>query len=241
MSYLFGKKALLDQINIDPSQILIVNIFKSETNLIKTLKENNISFKVYHDKAFFNKFEKNLNHQNIITQIKDTNNKFHDLNQFLDNSKNQKSLILIIDSIQDPYNFGAILRTCEIFNVDAVIYKTNNQVQINDYVVKTSLGAVNKLNLFKVNNLAQAIETLKKHNYWIYASVISSLALAFDEIKYADKSAIIVGNEQKGISELLKKNADFHIMIKMYGKLQSLNVSVSTGILLYEVAKQLKQ
>ena len=239
MTKLFGIKSLLDQIKFDKEHISVVHLFKDNKKLINELKSNNIKVKIHHDKKWFNQFDKNLNHQFVVTEVQ-TKNKVENLELFLEAIKNKtKSIILIIDSIQDPHNFGSILRTCDAFGVDAVIYKNDNQVQINDFVSKTSMGAINTLNIFKVINLSRTIELLKKYDYWIYASMLNRKAKSNDDVDYSDKSVIIVGNEQSGINKLTAKNSDQLIMINMYGKLQSLNVAVATGILLYEARNKI--
>jgi 23S rRNA (guanosine2251-2'-O)-methyltransferase len=102
------------------------------------------------------------------------------------------------------------------------------------------MGAVQYLNLVKVTNLHQVLDLLKNIGYWIYASTLSNDAIDYQKIKYDYKSIIIVGNEEKGISPLLKKTADFQIKIPMYGKIQSLNVSVATGVILAEIKRQFR-
>ena len=239
MNKLFGTKALLDQIKFDKEQISIVHLFKDNKKLINELKLNNINNKIHHDKEWFNQFDKNLNHQFVVTEIQNRD-KVETLESFLTLNKNKdKSIILMIDSIQDPHNFGSILRTCDAFGVDAVIYKNDNQVQLNNFVSKTSMGAINTLNIFKVVNLSRVIELLKKYGYWIYASMLDEKAKNNDEVSYSNKSVIIVGSEHSGISKLTAKNSDQSVMIKMYGKLQSLNVAVATGILLYEARNKI--
>ena len=241
MTRLFGTKALLDQIKFDKEHISVVHLFKDNKKLINELKFNNIKFKIHHDKNWFKQFDKNLNHQFVVIEIQN-NNKVKTLESFLENNKTKtKSIILIVDSIQDPHNFGSILRTCDAFGVDAVIYKSDNQVQINDFVSKTSMGAINTLNIFKVVNLSRAIELLKKYGYWIYASMLDEKSQSNNDVDYSDKSVIIIGNEQSGINKLIAKNSDQSIIIKMYGKLQSLNVAVATGILLYEARNKKKK
>jgi 23S rRNA (guanosine2251-2'-O)-methyltransferase len=160
MQKLFGKKALLD--NLDSNNIVEVKLINQDKNIISKLNSKNIKYSIV-DKSFFKEFEKELNHQGIITYIK-SNSKYSSLEEFL-SVEHKKSLILIVDSIEDPYNFGAILRTSDAMGVDAVIYKKDNQVQINDYVIKSSMGAINNINLFKVTNLATCLEKIKASGY----------------------------------------------------------------------------
>jgi 23S rRNA (guanosine2251-2'-O)-methyltransferase len=94
--------------------------------------------------------------------------------------------------------------------------------------------------MFPVVNLSSTVELLKKHNYWIYASALQDKTIDYAKIKYDKKTVLIVGSEQSGISQLLLKNSDFIIKIPMFGTVQSLNASVSTGIMVAEIVKQLK-
>lgn len=233
--YLFGKKSLFD--NLD-KEIKMVYIYKPSNEILTLLKKNNISYEVLKNDVFFKKFDKKLNHQNIAILLNNDENT--SLKDYLNSISNQqKQLILIVDSIQDPQNFGAILRTAEGFGVDAVIYKKNNQVQINELVNKTSMGAVANLKLFKVANLVNEINLLKEKGFWVYASCLDETSHDYSKVKYDNKTALIVGNENNGISPLVQKHSDFKIKIRMFGKVQSFNVSVSTGILLSEIRKQI--
>ncbi|MDR0675102.1 MAG: 23S rRNA (guanosine(2251)-2'-O)-methyltransferase RlmB [Mycoplasmataceae bacterium] len=233
---LFGRKVLLE--NINNNQIINVDLAKQNRDLIPLLKKHHINFQL-RDNNFFKNYDLHLNHQGIVINMK--NNQIKDLTSLITFVKNKpQSIVLIIDGIQDPQNFGSILRTCDAMQVDGVIYKKDNQAQINDFVSKTSMGAVQYLNLVKVTNLHQVLDLLKNIGYWIYASTLSNDAIDYQKIKYDYKSIIIVGNEEKGISPLLKKTADFQIKIPMYGKIQSLNVSVATGVILAEIKRQFR-
>jgi 23S rRNA (guanosine2251-2'-O)-methyltransferase len=154
---LFGKKALLENIN----SINKVHILKIEQKTISLLKAHNIPF-IIEKQSYFAKFAKNLNHQNIVCELKQT--KTITLDELLESTK-QKSIILVLDSLQDPQNFGAIIRSAEALGVDAIIYKKDGQVQINDFVIKSSTGAINHILLIRVTNLVETIKQLKQHNY----------------------------------------------------------------------------
>jgi 23S rRNA (guanosine2251-2'-O)-methyltransferase len=156
---LYGKKALLDNIN---KEIVHVDLLPNDNSIIKLLQEKGINYSI-RDKGFFAKFDKKLNHQGVIIHI-ETNVKYENFNDFLKQDL-KKSIVLVVDSIQDPQNFGSILRTCDAFAVDAIIYKKDNQVQINDFVIKSSMGAVNNLNIFREVNLTDALNKLKDKGY----------------------------------------------------------------------------
>lgn len=231
--YLFGKKALYD--NLNNSNIEIVYLNKKDDNLVKILNENNIKYSFQINKGLLKKFSK-INHQNIIIKLID--NKNSNLDEFLKSRDDKKLTFLLLDSIQDPNNLGSILRTAESFGVNGVIFKKDNQVDITDAVSRISMGAVNNLNIFKVTNLIDAINKLKKHGFWIYSSYISNQSQDFNKIRYSNRTCLVVGNENKGISPLIIKNSDFLIHIKTIGKTQSLNVGVATGILLQKITMQ---
>lgn len=237
-NYSFGFKALYEAVKNKTAYE--INVYKPSSATLKLLNENRVKFINHTDPSFFNAFDRNLNHQNIVFKVQ-TSAKIN-FEEFLkQKATEKKSLVLLIDSIEDPQNFGAILRTCDAFGVDAVIYKKDNQVQINDFVSKTSMGAVNSLNLFKVTNLSRSIKELKKVGFWVYASALDDKAKINHQISYDSKTVIVIGNENYGISKLIKDESDFIIKIPMYGSVQSLNVSVATGILLAEVKKQLEK
>ncbi|MCE7954027.1 MAG: 23S rRNA (guanosine(2251)-2'-O)-methyltransferase RlmB, partial [Chlorobi bacterium CHB7] len=148
-----------------------------------------------------------------------------------------EALILILDEIQDPHNVGAILRSAECSGVNGVILTKHNSATITSTVVKVSAGATEHLNICQVNNLSQTIDELKKNGFWIVGSSFEN-SKNYNEVDYKIPIALIVGNEEKGIRKLTASKCDFLIKIPMSGKIQSLNVSVATGILLFEILRQ---
>lgn len=151
-------------------------------------------------------------------------------------SKQEKPVILILDGIEDPHNFGAILRSADIFNVSAVIISKHNQIPLNSTVAKTSAGAINYVPVCLVNNLNQAIDKLKAEGYWVVSSD-GSADTSYADIQYDFKCALIIGSEGFGVSKLVLKNSDYIIKIPMSGKVNSLNASVAAGILLANIRK----
>lgn len=144
--------------------------------------------------------------------------------------------VLILDSIQDPHNFGAILRSAEAVGVDGIIIPKRRAVSVTGTVAKASAGAVLYSRIARVANLSQAVETLKKAGVWIAGAEMDG-----DEMEKAPLEgaiALIVGNEGEGISPLLKKNCDFLVSIPMQGQLNSLNASIAAAVLMYEKRRQ---
>lgn len=161
-----------------------------------------------------------------------------DFNESLEMLANRgKSLVLILDEIQDPRNFGAIIRSAEVFKVDLIIIPERNSVRINETVVKTSTGAIEYVNITKVTNLSDTIERLKKLNYWVYGAA-GEANLSYNEENYPDKVVLVLGNEGSGIRKKVREHCDKLIKIPMFGKINSLNVSVASGILLSRIVNK---
>ncbi len=152
-------------------------------------------------------------------------------------ARKDKSLILILDEIQDPRNFGAIIRSAEVFKVDLIIIPERNSVRINETVVKTSTGAIEYIDIVKVTNLSDTINKLRKLDYWVYGAA-GEATMNYNEESYPDKVALVLGNEGSGIRKKVREHCDKLIKIPMYGKINSLNVSVATGILLSRIVNK---
>lgn len=162
---------------------------------------------------------------------------YMDLGELLENAmKKETSILLILDEIQDPRNFGAIIRSAEAFGVEGIIIPERNSVRINETVVKTSTGAIEHVPIVKVTNLADTMSRLKKLDYWIYGAA-GEATLPYYEEKYPQKVALILGNEGVGLRKKVREHCDTLIKIPMKGRMNSLNVSVAGGILLAEISK----
>lgn len=145
-------------------------------------------------------------------------------------------LLLLCDEIADPHNLGAILRTAEATGVDGVIIPKRRSVGVTQTVHKTSAGAASVIPVCRVTNLAQTIKTLKKHNIFIYCAEMDGTPWC--EQDYTGGVALLIGSEGYGVSPLLQKESDFRVSLPMCGTINSLNASVATGVLLYEIVRQ---
>ncbi len=143
----------------------------------------------------------------------------------------------MLDSIQDTHNLGAILRTAECTGVHGVIITKHNSAPVNETVVKTSAGATEHIKMCSVNNLANALKELKEKGFWIIGTSLED-AVDYTTVDYKIPAAIVMGNEEKGIRRLTADLCDTLIKIPMGGKIQSLNVSVAAGVILFEVLRQ---
>ena len=148
-----------------------------------------------------------------------------------------KSVVLILDEIQDPRNFGAIIRSAEVFKVDLILIPERNSVRINETVVKTSTGAIEYVNISKVTNLSDTINRLKKLDYWVYGAA-GEASINYNEEDYPNKIVLVLGNEGSGIRKKVREHCDKLVKIPMFGKINSLNVSVASGILLSRIVNK---
>jgi 23S rRNA (guanosine2251-2'-O)-methyltransferase len=148
----------------------------------------------------------------------------------------QEAVVLVLDGITDPHNLGAILRSCDQFSVSLVVIPERRSVQANETVTKVSSGAAQYVPMAVVTNLSREIETLKEYGFWIYGADMNGQAV--HDTRFAPRTAIVMGNEGDGISRLVREGCDHIVSIPMTGHIDSLNVSVAAGILLYEVRRQ---
>ena len=171
-------------------------------------------------------------HQGIILDIPDY--QYRELDELLD-----EEIIVILDHLEDPHNLGAIIRTCEAAGIKGVIIPKDRQVGVNATVMKTSVGTLDNVNVVQVSNIVNAIEKLKKNNFWIVGTSLEN-SIDYREIDYNGKIALVIGNEGTGISNLTAKKCDFLAKIPMYGETNSLNASVAAGIMIYEIIRNRK-
>lgn len=172
-------------------------------------------------------------HQGLILAI--TPYEYLSLPELMDQSK-ENPFYLILDNLEDPHNFGSILRTADASGVDGIIIPKHRAVGITPVVVKTSTGAVEHVPVARVTNLHQAITELKSKGFWIFGTDMNGTS--YTKWNAQGSIALIIGNEGRGMSEGLKKDVDEMLTIPMTGHVQSLNASVAAGLLMYEAFRQ---
>ena len=172
-------------------------------------------------------------HQGIIIDMEDY--QYKSLSDIL---IKEISFVVILDHLEDPHNLGAIIRTAASANVDAIILPQDRQVSVSSTVVKASAGTIFNIDLVSVVNLKRTIDILKEEGFWIVGSALEGTDYRF--IEYPLKTALVIGNEGKGISPIIKKSCDFLANIPMSDKVDSLNASVAAGIMIYEVVRSRK-
>lgn len=151
--------------------------------------------------------------------------------------RNQKGLLLILDGIEDPHNLGALVRTAECAGVHGVLIPRHHSASVTSAVAKASAGAVEHMAIAEIINIVNLIKELKKNGYWIVGLDAAGNAL-YTEPDYTTATAVVVGNEGKGIRRLVKEHCDFLVKIPLHGRIASLNASVAGALVMYEAVKQ---
>ncbi|BAP39492.1 23S rRNA (guanosine(2251)-2'-O)-methyltransferase RlmB [Metamycoplasma canadense] len=227
-NFIYGKNSVLEAIenNYPINKVYLLNGLEN-----KKIKFNNITYLSMNE---MNKLIKG-NHQGYIAEI--SSFQYYDIGSI---KKDKPEIVLILDHIQDPQNLGAIIRSANVFGVNHIIIPKDRAVDVTPTVLKTSSGGFKNIKVIKVSSLFDAIEFLKKNDFWIYATSLNNKAKKISNIKFSLPTALIMGNEGTGVSKTLLKQADEIVYIEQNkNSVQSLNVSVATGICLYEVNKQI--
>jgi 23S rRNA (guanosine2251-2'-O)-methyltransferase len=235
--YVYGRNVLKEIIN---AKYPVKNIFFTDSkNVDKTLeelvnlaKENNYSYSFAPDKVL-QKMVNISKHQGVVIDIgKEFKYAEEDI---LDNLK-ENATIVILDQIQDPHNFGAIIRSSLAANADLIVIPKDNSVEVTPTVIKVSVGLAFRIPILRVTNLSRFIENIKKRGFWVYGADMSHNI--YYEMDLTGNVALVMGNEGSGIRNNVKEKCDALISIPMANNVDSLNVSVSAGILLFEIYRQ---
>ena len=200
---------------------------KKDSNFISLLQDKKIKYQIVDKKKMDSLF--GISHQNYGAFASDY--QYYDLDTVLLQKSDKREIFLVLDGIEDPHNFGAILRSADAFGVKGVIIPKNRSVSVTEVVVHVSTGAIEYVPIIMVNNLTQAIVKLKENGYWIVGTDASGDVKAKDLDKNLNL-AVIIGSEGFGMSKLVKKQCDYMLQIPMVGHVNSLNASVSCGIVL---------
>lgn len=227
--YIYGKNVAREKINSDEkiNKIYLADGF-SDNDLFQLIRDKKIKYNFVPRKFLDSKVD-GL-HQGIILEVDEV--KTFDIDYFYD-LKKEKSVVIMLDHLEDPHNFGAIIRTCEALGVDAIVIPNDRSVNVNATVVKTSAGAIYNIPIVRIPNLNVAIRKLKDCGYWIVGT--DMIGENYTTIDYAKKTCLVIGNEGHGMSKSIRENCDYIVKIPMSGKINSLNASVSCGIILSKI------
>ncbi|MDD7044628.1 MAG: 23S rRNA (guanosine(2251)-2'-O)-methyltransferase RlmB [Peptoniphilaceae bacterium] len=230
MDKIYGRKPILDALDSD---IVFEKIYILKQNskildqIIASAQAKNIKID-FVDKRFFDNID--INHQGLMAEVKSF--EYTDIKDLA-----KATRLIILDRIEDPHNLGAIIRSAESFGFDGVIIPDRRSASVNPTVYKTSAGAIANMKLARVKNLTRTIKDLKDEGFWVYG-LAGEAEESLPNVDLKGKVCLVVGNEGKGISRLVRDNCDMLINIPILGKVNSLNASVAAGIAIYEVLRQ---
>lgn len=230
---IYGKRAVKQVLknNKKTYKAYLYHHFKDQ-NIILELQKRNINIE-FLSKKELDKIAKG-NHQGIILDIIDY--QFLSLEELLMKPK-ANLFIVILDHLEDPHNLGAIIRTCEAAGVDGIIIPKDRSATVNATVMKVSSGALEYVSIYRVANINDAIRKLKERGIWIIGTDVRD-SVPYTTIDYNIPLALIIGNEEKGLSRLTKKLCDINVYIPMKGKINSLNASVAAAIIIYKIIEK---
>jgi len=241
MDKLFGRNAVLEAIKSGNRTINKILISKtahgsSISEIIKLAKMKGIVINNVPPEKL-DKFEQE-NTQGVVAEVSSIN--YVELEDLIDTVKNkQNGLLLLLDSIEDPHNLGAIIRNAVCFGVDGVIIPKWRSATVNETVERTSAGAIEHIKIVRVTNSSQAILKLKDNGFWVLGAENGNNSITDTKIPFP--AVLIMGSEGFGIHQKIKEKCDFVITIPQKNTISSLNVSCASAVILYEISKQISK
>jgi 23S rRNA (guanosine2251-2'-O)-methyltransferase len=202
--------------------------------IIELCRSRRIAWNRVPSEQFAQHLASGVNHQGVIAFTAAAD--YVSTDEILDNAADQ-SLILLLDGVEDPRNLGAIVRVAECAGVDGVVIPERRAVGLTDTVAKSSAGAIEYVRVAKTANLNRFIEELKGKNIWVVGAS-GDAEMNYTDWDWSRPSALVLGSEGSGLHRLVAENCDVLVKIPMYGKIDSLNVSVAAGVILFEVRRQ---
>ena len=231
--WIYGKNTVRELLT-GPRQVYEVMIQNQSKNddIVKLCRKNNIKMRMT-DKNGFIKLVGNVNHQGVMALIDGYD--YTPLEDIVRNiPEGKQPLLLMLDGMEDPHNLGAIIRTCDAIGVDGVIIGKNRSVGLNATVAKVSTGAIDHVPVAQVTNLSRTLDSLKKEGFWVVGCELDN-STDYRAVDYNMPLVLVIGSEGFGISRLVKEHCDMNVILPMVGHVNSLNASVATAVLLYQV------
>lgn len=234
-----GKNQVIEAIknNVTINKILIdKNFITRRDDVINLARKNNLKIEFLPKKILDTK-SITSHHQGYIAETVEFEYcSVEDILEVSNKKGSQPPFVVLLDGIEDPHNFGAIIRTCECAGVDGIIIPKMRACQVNETVVRTSAGAISNMKIARVANLKTAIDELKEHGLWIYVSETGGENIYSQ--KLTGPIGIVIGSEGNGVKQSLRSYCDGVLTLPLQGSVNSLNASVCTGIVIYEVLRQ---
>jgi 23S rRNA (guanosine2251-2'-O)-methyltransferase len=205
--------------------------------IVQLARERGVSVR-FEDRGQLDRLANSRDHQGVVAMAASRGaSTLEDILANANNSKNQAGLIVLLDGVEDPHNLGAVIRTALAAGAHGVVIPERRAAGLTDTVARASAGAVAHLPIAKVTNLVRAMEELKEAGYWL-VGLDEEGKQSYTEVDYASPTGIVMGSEGKGLHELTRKRCDFVVSLPTSGPVKSLNVSVATGVVLFEALRQ---
>ncbi len=242
--YIWGRNPVLETLH-SPRQIKRILLAEGQreapalASIVQEAKRRHVLLETV-PRALLDQLSRGAVHQGVLAVVGER--KYASIDEILAvaESRREPPFLLILDAIQDVNNLGSLLRTAEAAGVHGVIIPEHRAAEVNATVIKTSAGATEHLLIAQETNLTRAIEDLKKRNIWVVGLAGEAQTL-YTQADLTGPLALVVGNEGKGISRLVREHCDLLIRLPMYGHINSLNAAVAGSIALYEALRQREQ
>ncbi|MGE3465510.1 MAG: 23S rRNA (guanosine(2251)-2'-O)-methyltransferase RlmB [Pyrinomonadaceae bacterium] len=239
MKHLYGVLPVLEGLRAGNRRIDKVIIAEGTresrfAEIIDLCRSNSIAWHRVPRETFAKYLDRDVNHQGVMAFSAAAT--YVSTDDILE-SAGDPSLVLILDGVEDPRNLGAILRTAECAGVDGIVIPERRAAGLTDTVAKASAGAIEFVKVAKTTNLNSFVKDLRSRDIWVVGASADA-PMAYDEWDWTRPSALVLGSEGSGLHRLVAKNCDTLVKIPMYGKIDSLNVSVAAGIVLFEARRQ---
>lgn len=219
-------KNVFNELDVKKIRKVFISKGLNDKEIMNKIKENHLNY-VITDQHVLDKMMPH--NQHIICDVLDY--EYYKLDDIEEN----ENFVLVLDHLEDPHNFGAIIRTCEARGIKSIIIPKDRAVLVNETVMKTSTGALEHVHVIMVSNLANALRTLKDKGYFVYSA--EAEGVDYKTVDYATKKVLVIGSEGNGISKVLLNETDVLISIPMKGVINSLNASVAAAILIYGIGE----
>ena len=232
--YIYGKNTVMDSLKGDKPvyEIYLMKNAKDE-KILGLAKKKNVKVNICAHKGILNEMVGQVVHQGIVAQVEGYD--YYSIDEILASIPHGKQpLLLMLDGLEDPHNLGAILRTCDAIEVDGVIIGKKRSVGLTPTVAKVSTGAIDHVKVAQVTNLSRTLDDLKKQGFWVIGCDLNE-SQDYRAIDYNMPVVIVIGSEGFGISRLVKTHCDMNVVLPMTGHVTSLNASVATALILYQV------
>ncbi len=236
--YIYGKNTIVELLKSDTKifEVYVTKDFKHQE--ISDLLNRKRIRPIIKEKNYIDKLVGTYA-QGIVVKIADY--EYKSLDYIMNKVKDKDdALILILDQITDVHNFASILRVCDCVGVDGIIIPKNNSVNVNAGVYKISSGAIFNVDVCMVTNISNTLKKLKDNNFWIVGSDLNTNTY-YTSVDYKMNVGLVIGNEESGIRDSTRKNCDYLVKIPMVGSVNSLNASVATGVLCYQIYNSRKE